>query len=578
MENVRKIFSDVKDSVKKNFKSATLNFIFIVAFVNVFQLIFGAENSIVGVIFTIMMAASMVRDWTAAPLKHLCIQAVVLVSMAAAACFVSNADPLIALPVNLGMIFFILYAFTYEYSTHMYFPYILSYLFLVFISPVQPAQLPTRLLGMCVGAVSIILYQLVKGRKRIVETANDVLVAMADQARACIESLVSGGEVSRDPEGLRSELCKLSRIVSERRKKPLCISDASFAMIDSGRGLENLTLLLYELEGRMTPGRAECLEQISARLDSYKAFICGKTEKIDAPDKKDFSQEDKAMEQLYQCLLYTYERLVKMTLPENRRHYRKTRLSFTVRLKAALNLSPVRVAYALRVSCLLALCTLLVQTLHLEHGRWLLFTVASVSLPYADDVGTKAKKRFLATVIGGLLSVVAYSLIPSVAGRTAVMMVSGYLTFYFTDYSGTFACSTIGALGGAVFMGAFGWEAVGGVLAVRLGYIVVGILIALLANCLLFPFKRSRATRQLWDKYVENVGLLETVCGQEEIDAQLYYSLVIQAHLLEDKLCQNALDGQWEDAGKVLEKYRKRIRLAHRHRTSGDPPSAQAMA
>ena len=55
-------------------------------------MVFGAENSIVGVIFTIMMSASMVRDLTATPIKHLCVQGAVLVLMATAACFVSSAS------------------------------------------------------------------------------------------------------------------------------------------------------------------------------------------------------------------------------------------------------------------------------------------------------------------------------------------------------------------------------------------------------------------------------------------------------------------------------------------------------
>ncbi len=112
--------------------------------------------------------------------------------------------------------------------------------------------------------------------------------------------------------------------------------------------------------------------------------------------------------------------------------------------------------------------------LGLPHGRWLLFTLASVSLPYADDVPAKMKKRILATITGGILSVVIYSLIPSPAGRTAAMMLSGYLSFYFTDYRETFACSTIGALGGAVFMNSFGFQAVGSMFLIRLGYILAG--------------------------------------------------------------------------------------------------------
>lgn len=61
----------VQDRIRKNLKFATLSFLFIIAYVNVFQKLFGAENSIVGVIFTIMMSASMARDLTSTPLKHL---------------------------------------------------------------------------------------------------------------------------------------------------------------------------------------------------------------------------------------------------------------------------------------------------------------------------------------------------------------------------------------------------------------------------------------------------------------------------------------------------------------------------
>ena len=67
----------MKESVNKNFRHATLNFIFIIIYVNVFQLVFGMENSIVGVIFTIMMSASMVRDLTGAPVKHFLCQALI---------------------------------------------------------------------------------------------------------------------------------------------------------------------------------------------------------------------------------------------------------------------------------------------------------------------------------------------------------------------------------------------------------------------------------------------------------------------------------------------------------------------
>ena len=102
---------------------------------------------------------------TATPVKHLLIQAAVLLWMGMSAFLVNTLPPLAAFPVNLLTVFFILYAFTYEYSSHMYFPYILSYLFLIFISPVTAEGLPKRLLGLLAGAVCVILYQMFMGRR-----------------------------------------------------------------------------------------------------------------------------------------------------------------------------------------------------------------------------------------------------------------------------------------------------------------------------------------------------------------------------------------------------------------------------
>ncbi len=538
-------------NIAENWKSATLNFLFILLFVQVFQFVFGMENSIVGVIFTIMMSASMVRDLTARPLKHLCIQSIIFILMAIVACFVSNVHPILALPVNFFMIFIILYAFTYEYVDQLYFPYILSYLFLLFISPVAPVQMPKRILGMIVGALSIILYQLVKGRKRIAQTACDVLAGMCNSAIQYIEE-----NILPQPDALRKDLCKLSKIVHDRRKKTFCISDASCAMIDTGRGLENLILLLSE----QNKTDDTLSQQILMQLQNFHNYITNQTKTLTVPDEKKFEQ----FPDIFNCLTYIQGNLLKMNSPEARNTYKKTQISLFTRLKAVLNISSVRTTYALRVACLLALATMLVQFLNLPHGKWLLFTIASVSLPYADDIRGKAKKRLLATVIGGVTGVILYALIPSAPIRTIIMMLSGYLSFYFTDYAATFACSTVGALGGAVFLNSFGWGSVGEVLLIRFGYIMAGIIIAFLANCVLFPVKRKNATRRLMEKYKNTTNLLTNLCQCKNSDSQFYYTLVIHTHLQEEQLLRNADQLHWTGAKALLKQYRQAVRTAHR--------------
>lgn len=566
---MKKILAACKESLKKNFRFATLDFFFIIAFVTVFQKIFGAENSIVGVIFTIMMACSMSKDMTSSPVKHFFYQCFILAAMAAAACLVTVLNPAASFFINIGMIFIILYLFTYEYSDHLYFPYILSYLFLVFISPVTPDLLPKRLLAMLTGAVCIILYQFVMGRNRVVETTKDALSAMIDETCGLMDSLLSGNGSPDTIEDVRKNLFRLSRMVYDRRKKVLCVSDANFSVIDSGRGLEHLYLLLSDLERPLSPSRKNLVQSVDKKLRLFQSFIQRDVPELPPLNRTEFfsGHDDQSAEELFEGLEYLQSHLLHMSDPEKRIRYKKTLLSLTVRLKAALDISPVRVIYALRVSLLLAAAALAVRMLNLPHGKWLLFTIASVSLPYADAVGQKAKKRFAATAIGGMIGLLFYAAIPSAVGRTAVMMLSGYLSFYFTDYTGTFACSTVGALGAAVFMNMFGWQNVGQMLAVRISYILLGILVSVIFNILLFPFSRKLATEQLWKKYASTTKFLTQICRKKDADPQLYYSLIIQSHLLEEKLNKNTSAEGLEKMKHHLLKCRKRVRTAHRQNT-----------
>ncbi len=565
-------------TIKERFRFSTLSFIFILVYINVFQSLFGPENSILAVIFTIMMSASMVRDLTATPFRHLFIQAAILMWMALAAYWTVVLPSGPSFLINFATLFLILYAYTYEYSNHIYFPYILSYLFLIFLAPSEARLLPGRLLGMAAGAASMILYQWFMGRKRVAETARDVLSRMIDDI--CLYISFRLGQSSRQPDlsDIRHKLCRLSQTVYERRKKIFCISDASFSMIAAGRGLEHLLTLTGELPQPLSEEDKALLIRISDWLGTFRAFLHQEISEIPPLSPSDMAdgKNKRAAELFYNTMSYTRDRLLHMTDPKNRTRCHRTALDLKVQLQAALDISPVRTIYALRTALLLALATLLVQTLALPHGKWLLFTLASVSLPYADDVPAKMQKRIFATIIGGLASVVIYTLVPSSSGRTIAMMLSGYISFYFSDYRDTFACSTVGALGGAVFMEAFGLSAVGGMFLIRIGYILAGAAVGYLANCLIFPYSRANATRQLWKRFKDTADLLSNVCGAGTADPQLYYHLVIQVHLLEEKLCHNANLEKWEDFPRLLSEYTAQAKSRSGNSITAPVPSPNA--
>lgn len=567
----------IQASITKNFRFSTLSFLFILIYINGFQLLFGKVNTIVGVIFTIMMSASMVRDLTGNPIRHFILQTGLLVWMGIAAYLVTVLPAFSAAIVNFITLAFILYAYTYEYSQHIYFPYILSYLFLILLAPIDLVQLPNRLLAMIFGAISILLYQWFMGRNRIAKTAQDILSSMINEILNQVKRLEKNQAVSTDNSALHTDLSQLIATVYDRRRKVLCISDASFSMIDVGRGLESLSLSLCEYAKDIEDIHPEFLPKLSLQLEIFQCFIHQQRKDIPEFDETP-CQVDRSLSILQHQLLYVRDRLLHMSTSKHRIHYQKTSTTFWTQLQIAFNFSPVRLLYALRTACLLALAMQLVRSMNLPHGKWLLFTLASLSLPYADDIPVKIKKRFGATLLGGLISLLIYTAIPSTIGRTAAMMLSGYLSFYFSDYRDTFACSTIGALGGAVFMNAFGVVSVGYFVLVRLGYILAGILIVYMMHCVIAPYTREKATQQLWKKYHQVVERLSQSCTQSQIDTQLYYSLVIQTFMLEAKLRENTKKTEWMQCQKFLQQCQYTIRHAHRRYIEGrmDAPNYES--
>lgn len=559
----KKLISSIqsmRESVKKNFRFATLDCIFILLFISIFARVFGSSNSIVGVIFAVLMGTSLQRDYTNAPIKHFCIMTVVMILMCIAACYVAILNPYIALPINLLVSFAILYSYTYEYSSHLYFPYILSYLFLIFITPVQPVDLPIRLSSVLVGCLSVFIYHFVLKRNDAWKSVKGTLSEIIDITIYNIILIISNKSDSINDTQLRKCVCRLSRLIYDRRKNSYHISDAAFAAIDTARGLENLTVLLNTLTADKD---SDLLKEISLTLDSFKEFLSGKTTSI-APIAQDAYRYNQTAQELYTLMEYVRVHLLRMSEKDKRRRYRKSSVSLLSRIRSVVQFSSVRFIYALRVAVLLSLFTMAVQILNLPHGKWLLFTIASVSLPCADDVASKAYKRLFATLVGGIISFVLFSAISNPTLRTLIMTLSGYFSFYFADYKTNYACATVGALGGAMFATSFGVADVGMMVGIRLGYIVIGILIAVIANQVLFPITSKRINQNLMKKYTQTTTLLTTLCTDEHVDAQIYYNLVIQSNMMEESLMQYA---EKENQGSIISDLkicRSKVRTAHR--------------
>lgn len=142
-----------------------------------------------------------------------------------------------------------------------------------------------------------------------------------------------------------------------------------------------------------------------------------------------------------------------------------------------INVHTVRLAFAIRIGLLTALTSFITNYFGLEEGRWMTYTVFSVSEFYSDTFFIKSKKRIQGTIIGSIILVIMFIFIKNTTLRGLLVLVAGYLNSFFDDYRDMMILVTISAVAPLAISN-------GSVEAVlnRIFFVIIGIILALIVN------------------------------------------------------------------------------------------------
>lgn len=158
--------------------SKTILFLFIITFIVIFKSIFGEENTLIGVTTITAVLMLLDRDLTLSPVKNtfrlLCIN--LLIGIGA---HFASENMYLGILLNFAILFFISYIFCSTLRSSIYLPFSLQYLFIL-SSPVSYDKLPIRLLSLAVGAIVIILSQLIVNKNKLHKSGNKLLHNVCD--------------------------------------------------------------------------------------------------------------------------------------------------------------------------------------------------------------------------------------------------------------------------------------------------------------------------------------------------------------------------------------------------------------
>lgn len=137
----------------------------------------------------------------------------------------------------------------------------------------------------------------------------------------------------------------------------------------------------------------------------------------------------------------------------------------------------IRARYAIRIGLVAAISAFIVGYFHLEQGRWIVYTIFSLTEFYSEHCKVRSKQRLQGTIIGSLIVLVLFAFIKDNTLRSMLVLLAGYMDTYTNNYRDKMICVTASVIASVSLVK-------GPLITVveRIGYVSLGIILSLLIN------------------------------------------------------------------------------------------------
>lgn len=491
-----------KTKITKQFIiSQTILYVFIMAFVITFKIIFGDKNILVGVmgITAILMLTQI--NLTVSPGKNL-VKLLIINLGIGIFTYLANLNIWAAIPINFIGIFVIAYTFYYNLKSPVYLPFTLQYMFLL-ATPITAAELPMRLLSLLVAPIGIMLIQFVVNKNKTTKVGNKLIGGICDNLIKKINNDENKVEIN---EAIKKNANDFRKIIYDNRKDNFYVTEEGRIKLNIVIILEKLSNLLDESTNnkQLLNDLIVCLQELKYSLgkeDNLKN-IADNISKILNNYKRDnindlvslrilntINMLDISLGELKSLGKENYNTIkANKSIPEQYKMINVHKKEFYTK--------SVKFSYAIRVSLGITISAFIADYFKFPEGRWIYFTAFAIIIPIYELSKKKLKDRIFATLVGGAIIVIVFTLFKNMLIRMLVIMAAGYLRSYTSTYRYGTIYTTICAIGAAAMTGG---EVV--LTIDRIVFVIFGTIIAIIINRFVLPIRMKDANKELLGTY-----------------------------------------------------------------------------
>lgn len=542
----------IKQMNIKRFKLPLIFAVLSVVLMGLYKIIFGVENTVIGLIIAMASYAFLRLDLTSYPIYKSMIFLILNLFLAISA-YISAINPFVGLIINFLILFTVSFIYTTEFKNVISYIFLLLYVYM-WEYPISLDELPRRLVAMGVGVFIIIGIHILFNRRNFRRNSNNIIIKSIRNIQKEIYHIINESYEEKENIYIDSELRKLLVWIKGRNNNKFIGNNKDDIYFNIVLILERINSIINKV-GKVNNKSKDVIDYLNSLnhdLENITLFLERKVDCINE-EKDDLNKSsminnwtDKEYAFLGECteLIRLLEKNINNLYEYSRKKPRK-RIKVKFNLKellignSSLKMKNLRVAYSLKLAIAVSLIMFIVDLFKIPQGRWIVTSVYVVIQPYEEETLTKAIKRFKGTIIGVILYISIFTFFQHSIPLELLLLILMFLYFVQKDYEKKVVCTALMTL-------SFGLSrsTVGSLAFYRFLFVIIGIAIALGVNKIIFPQSVKNSIYDLKERYLELTNKLlyelKSILYEEKYNENTI-KLLLDCNLIESKLMENKL-------------------------------------
>ncbi|EOU1560109.1 FUSC family protein [Clostridium perfringens] len=538
----------IKQMNIKRFKLPLIFAVLSVVLMGLYKIIFGVENTVIGLIIAMASYAFLRLDLTSYPIYKSMIFLILNLFLAISA-YISSINPFVGLIINFLILFTVSFIYTTEFKNVISYIFLLLYVYM-WEYPISLDELPRRLVAMGVGVFIIIGIHILFNRRNFKKNSNTIIIRSIRNIQKEIYHIINESYREKENIYIDSELRKLLILIEGRNNNKFIENHKDDIYFNIVLILERINSIINKV-GKINNKSKDVIDYLNSLnhdLENITLFLERKVDCINE-EKDDLNKDctinnwaEKEYAFLEECteLIRLLEKNINDLYEYNRKRIKvKFNLKELLIGNSSLKMKDLRVAYSLKLAIAVSLIMFIVDLFKIPQGRWIVTSVYVVIQPYEEETLTKAIKRFKGTIIGVIIYISIFTFFPHIIPLELLLLILMFLYFVQKDYEKKVVCTALMTLSFGLSRSTVGYLAF-----YRFLFVIIGIVIALGINKLIFPQSIKNSIYDLKERYLELTSKLlyelKSILYEEKYNENTV-KLLLDCNLIESKLMENKL-------------------------------------